>query len=176
MNTPTILAIVVLGYLMLKHYSAGDLGSNLADQTPPTTPPSPTPPAQIILPDVTASQLQAQVPGVTVTSSDGWCWAFFKATNVLCPSDSVIGPSMTADQFIAALQTYKSTGATQQVPAYSAPAPGHTRAGIFQTGGGVTVPGTSSAPGSPINPHLRGVGAGPVVDLYRMKGSGKWTM
>jgi len=84
---------------------------------PLTSPVSPTPtpsasvaPLNIPVPtSVQLLQVVNQQPG-TLYSSDQWCWAYNKATGTPCPSNAVAGSSMSADQFVAALQAYNRSG------------------------------------------------------------------
>lgn len=84
------------------------LAQNNAPAVPITQPQGPS------LPSVTAQQLQGAI-NMTSASSDQWCWAFQHVSGTACPSSSVIGATMTADQFLAALNQYQKTGAPQHV-------------------------------------------------------------
>lgn len=180
MNTPTLIGVLVLGYLLLKNFGSADLGSNLTGGTtgssPTPNPTSPTPsPNVVTLPNVTSAQLMSVIPGYTYASSDQWCYAYQHLTGIACPGNSVVGASMTADQFLAALSQYIATGQTQNVPT-TYPTPDTS-----QTKGNASHPITTQPVTDPNRPHapsaLSSLHDGPVVDLRRMKGNGNsWLM
>lgn len=77
-----------------------------------------TPGNSAALPLNMAQQL-SQAIGMTSASSDQWCYAYQQVKGVACAAGSVVGASMTAQQFLDALAQYNATGQTQ-TPAGSA--------------------------------------------------------
>lgn len=182
MGPGQIIALVVLGYVLLRNFVGTDLGGSLATTATGGTDTSTNTPT-ITLPTITQllTAVNAQsTPGI-LYSSDQWCYAFMHATGLQCPSNSVVGPSMTATQFLAAMQAYIASGVQQTVPsmgqtsaASSAPITGPTITVTTPPAG--TRPPVRFTPGTGV--HLQGLSAladCQTVDLHHAP-TGKWEM
>lgn len=135
-NAKMVLKVAIIGvavYFGYRYLQSSGLWAQWfpSSALPPAPAPQPNAPAPVASPPVTAlapvstpvslavptaSQLQIQLAAQSTDlhSSDEWCWAYQKVTGSACPGNSVVGPAMTAAQFVTALQNYNSSGGQTQ--------------------------------------------------------------